>query len=127
MTSTRAREILILDDEPIVGDRLKPPLEKCGYLVETLSDSQQAVERLAHKRYDLLITDLVLPGPCGREVAEELRKQRPRMRVLYISGYADAERTGSIEARFFCRKPFSDATLGEKVRELLGMEAATAG
>jgi len=69
----------------------------------------------------------VLPGPCGREVAEGLRKQRPGLRVLYISGYADAERAGPIEARSFCRKPFSDATLEKKVRELLGAEATAAG
>ena len=91
MTSTRAREILILDDEPIVGDRLKPPLEKCGYLVETLSDSQQAVERLAHKRYDLLITDLKMSGPSGLDVLRFVREQSPQTRVIVITGYATAE------------------------------------
>ena len=40
-----APEILILDDEPIVGDRLKPALEKCGYTVDTLTDSQEAVDK----------------------------------------------------------------------------------
>ena len=45
MTSTRAREILILDDEPIVGDRLKPPLEKCGYLVETLKEFRAGLRK----------------------------------------------------------------------------------
>ena len=120
MTSTRPREILILDDEPIVGDRLKPPLEKCGYLVETLSDSQQAVERLAHKRYDLLITDLKMSGPSGLDVLRFVKEQSPATRVIVITGYATAEqareslKAGAVD---FLAKPFRISQLCELVAQ----------
>ncbi|MGH9492725.1 MAG: ATP-binding protein [Terriglobales bacterium] len=121
--------ILLVEDEDAVRRSLAETLEHSGYRVLAARHGQEALE-LSQKfegEVDLLITDLVLPGLCGREVAEQLRKQRPALRVLYISGYADAERTGSIEARLFCRKPFSDGTLAEKIRELLQAGAAAAG
>ncbi len=118
--------ILLVEDEDAVRRSLQETLEQYGYQVLAARNGQKALE-LSQKHeagVDLLITDLVLPGMNGREVAEALRKQRPGLRVLYISGYADAERTGPIEARYFCRKPFTDATLVSKIRELLGTEAA---
>ncbi|MDP9263771.1 MAG: ATP-binding protein [Acidobacteriota bacterium] len=121
--------ILLVEDEDAVRRSLQETLEQYGYQVLATRNGPEAL-KLSQKyqaEVDLLITDLVLPGPCGREVAEALRKQRPGLRVLYISGYADAERTGPIEARFFCRKPFTDATLRSKIRELLGAEAAATG
>jgi CheY-like chemotaxis protein len=118
--------ILVVEDEDAVRRSLAETLEGSGYSVLTARDGREALElsRRLEGELGLVITDLVLPGPCGREVAEALRKQRPGLRVLYISGYADQERAGQIEARLFCRKPFSDATLAEKIRDLLGAEAA---
>jgi CheY-like chemotaxis protein len=121
--------ILLVEDEDAVRRSLQETLEQYDYQVLAARSGPEALE-LSQRHdgeVDLLITDLVLPGPGGREVAEALRKQRPEMRVLYISGYADAERSGPIEARFFCRKPFSDTTLASKIRELLGAEAAATG
>jgi PAS domain S-box-containing protein len=125
----RQETILLVEDEDAVRRSIQATLEQNGYRVLAAREGKEA-EELSRKHegeMDLLITDLVLPGPCGREVAEALRKQRPGMRVLYISGYAEAESAGPIEARYFCRKPFSDVTLEKKVRELLGAEAAAAG
>lgn len=121
--------ILLVEDEDAVRRSLQETLEQYGYQVLTARNGQEALEisRKFEGEVELLIADLVLPGMNGREVAEALRKQRPGLRVLYISGYADAERTGPIEARFFCPKPFTDATLESKIRELLGAEAAAAG
>jgi two-component system cell cycle sensor histidine kinase/response regulator CckA len=125
----RQETILLVEDEDAVRRSIQATLEQNGYQVLAAREGKEA-EELSRKhegKVELLITDLVLPGPGGREVAETLRKQRPGMRVLYISGYADIERAGRIEARYFCRKPFSDATLEKKVRELLGVEAAASG
>ena len=121
--------VLLVEDEDAVRRSLQETLEQYGYQVLAARSGPEALE-LSRKHaavVDLLITDLVLPGPSGREVAEELLKQRPGMRVLYISGYADAERIGTIEARCFCRKPFTEATLEGKIRELLGAEASATG
>ena len=121
--------ILLVEDEDTVRRSLAETLQQSGYRVLAARHGPEALElsRKFEGKVDLLITDLVLPGPNGREVAEELRKQRPELRVLYISGYAEQERTGQIEARLFCRKPFSDATLAEKIRDLLGAEARATG
>jgi DNA-binding NtrC family response regulator len=111
-------EILILDDEPIVGDRLKPALEKCGYTVETLTDSQEAIDRLAQKRYDVLITDLKMSGPSGLDVLRFVKEQSPSTGVIVITGYATAEQaTESMKggAVDFIAKPFRISQLTELV------------
>jgi DNA-binding NtrC family response regulator len=111
-------EILILDDEPIVGDRLKPALEKCGYSVETLTDSQEAIDQLARKHYDLLITDLKMAGPSGLDVLRFVKENVPGTRVIVITGYATAEQAkesmkgGAID---FIAKPFRISQLRELV------------
>jgi DNA-binding NtrC family response regulator len=115
-------EILILDDEPIVGDRLKPALEKCGYVVDTFTESQAAIDRLAEKRYDLLITDLKMSGPSGLDVLRFVKEQSPSTGVIVITGYATAEqatesmRSGAVD---FIAKPFRISQLVELVARTL--------
>jgi DNA-binding NtrC family response regulator len=121
--SDKAR-ILILDDEPIVGDRLKPALEKCGYEVETQTDSQAAIDLLARTRYDVLITDLKMAGPSGLDVLRFVKEQTPSTRVIVITGYATAEqakesiKSGAVD---FIAKPFRISQL----RELLARTLAS--
>lgn len=115
-------EILILDDEPIVCDRLGPALKKCGYSVETFTDSQQAIDQLARKRYDLLITDLKMAGPSGLDVLRFVKEQAPSTRVIVITGYATAEqaresmKSGAVD---FIAKPFRISKLRELVAHTL--------
>jgi len=114
--------ILILDDEPIVGDRLKPALEKCGYDVETQTDSQAAIDQLARERYDVLITDLKMNGPSGLDVLRFVKEQAPSTRVIVITGYATAEQAkesikgGAVD---FIAKPFRISQLRELVARTL--------
>jgi DNA-binding NtrC family response regulator len=111
-------EILILDDEPIVCDRLKPALEKCGYVVETFTDSQKAIDQLARKRYDVLITDLKMSGPSGLDVLRFVKEQTPSTHVIVITGYATADqakesmKSGAVD---FIAKPFRISQLRELV------------
>jgi DNA-binding NtrC family response regulator len=119
--SERAK-ILILDDEPIVGDRLKPALEKCGYDVETQIDSQAAIDQLAGTRYDVLITDLKMAGPSGLDVLRFVKEQTPSTRVIVITGYATAEQAkesikgGAVD---FIAKPFRISQLRELIARTL--------
>lgn len=118
----RNAEILILDDEPIVGDRLRPALEKCGWVVDTLTDSQAAIDLLAKKRYDLLITDLKMAGPSGLDVLRFVKEQAPGTGVIVITGYATAEQaTESLKggAVDFIAKPFRISQLTELVARTL--------
>jgi DNA-binding NtrC family response regulator len=115
-------KILILDDEPIVGDRLKPALEKCGYEVETQTDSQAAIDQLAQARYDVLVTDLKMSGPSGLDVLRFVKEQAPRTRVIVITGYATAEQAkesikgGAVD---FIAKPFRISELRDLIARTL--------
>jgi DNA-binding NtrC family response regulator len=114
-------EILILDDEPIVCDRLKPALEKCGYSVTTFTDSSAAIEELTRKRYDVLITDLKMSGPSGLDVLHFVKEQNPVTQVIVVTGYATAEQAkesikgGAVD---FIAKPF-------RISQLLDLVANT--
>jgi DNA-binding NtrC family response regulator len=115
-------KVLILDDEPIVGDRLKPALEKCGYDVQTQTDSQAAIDQLAQTRYDVLITDLKMSGPSGLDVLRFVKEHTPSTRVIVITGYATAEQAkesikgGAVD---FIAKPFRISQLRELIARTL--------
>ena len=71
-------KILILDDEPIVGERLKISLERAGFVVEALSSSVEAINRLKEAHFDILVTDLKMSGPDGLEVLRIAREVHRR-------------------------------------------------
>ena len=118
--SSEKPKILILDDEPIVGDRLKPALEKCGYEVETQTDSQAAIDQLAQTRYDVLITDLKMAGPSGLDVLHSIRQRGHPTQVIIITGYGSMEAAREAEtvgAYDFVCKPFELKDLTKKVKK----------
>jgi len=102
-------EILVLDDEQIVCDRLKEYLEQREMEVETFTDSRLALERLAERGFDVVVTDLKMNGPTGLDVLRHVRQHNPDTRVIVITGYAtietakEAEIVGAFD--FIC-KPF---------------------
>jgi len=81
-------DILLLDDETIVGNRLKPALEKIGYDVELFKDSQKALNRIREKKFDIVITDIMMPDVNGIQILEEARKKSDITKVIIITGYA---------------------------------------
>lgn len=115
--------ILILDDERIVCDRLKPALEKLGYTVDAMTDSAAAVERLSRERIDVLVTDLKMPGVGGLDVLRFVREQRMATKVVVISGFATTEtarRAMELGAVAFLPKPFKMSQLRDLVVKLAG-------
>jgi CheY-like chemotaxis protein len=125
LTPPRGTEtILLAEDEKGVRALSALVLTSCGYTVLQAADGDEAI-RMAAKHngpIHLLITDVVMPGRGGRLVAEELVKQHPETRVLYISGYTDDAviRHGVLrEGMNFLHKPFVAFALAQKVREVL--------
>lgn len=115
-----AAEVLVLDDEPMVGERLKKHLEKKGYQVEVFTNSQQAIDRLAGKRFDVVITDLKMAGPTGLDVLRFVRDQSFGTQVIIITGYGsmDSAREAEFSGAFdFVNKPFSIKTLEAMTRK----------
>lgn len=102
-------EILLIDDEAVVGDRLKPALEKQGARVESYVDPKQARERIAGKDFDIIITDIRMAEVDGIQILEWARARNRRTKVIMITGYATMElaREALNKGAFdFIAKPF---------------------
>jgi len=116
--------VLVVEDEPAVLTLSRRALEAQGYVVLAASDAAAAlrvVERHGGTIH-LLLTDVVMPGQSGRELADRLAAQRPGIRVLYMSGYpGDAVvQHGTLPSgSAFLQKPFSPDGLALKVRDVL--------
>jgi two-component system cell cycle sensor histidine kinase/response regulator CckA len=116
--------VLVVEDDAAVRQVTRKSLVRLGYRVLDAASPAGAVElvKVYVGAIDLLLTDLVMPGGGGRALARELLRQRPKLRVLYMSGYTDdvAVRQGINDpASAFIQKPFSSAALAHKLRLLL--------
>jgi two-component system cell cycle sensor histidine kinase/response regulator CckA len=116
--------ILLVEDEALVRDLARTILEMYGYRVLEAQNAKDAL--IVHERHEdpihLMLTDVVMPGLNGRELARRLVPLRPGMKVLYMSGYtqraiSDDEDLGPGTA--FLQKPFTAEVLVRRVRELL--------
>ncbi|MEP6474529.1 MAG: PAS domain S-box protein [Gemmatimonadota bacterium] len=116
--------ILLAEDDVQLRRLIGVILGKLGYDVIE-SDNAESAERLAHQRggaIDLLLTDVVMPGINGRELARRLIETRPAMRTLFMSGYSDAAivNHGILEPGLnYLQKPFTASILGLRVRQVL--------
>jgi DNA-binding NtrC family response regulator len=102
-------EILILDDETIVGERLKASLEKDGHSLEIFTSSVEALKSLKEKTFDIVVTDIRMDDVDGIEILEQARKKSLRTKVIMITGYATLEvaRESLTKGAFdFIAKPF---------------------
>jgi PAS domain S-box-containing protein len=110
--------ILLVEDEDPVRRVVETMLKRHGYQVLASASSKDAIAAADRHRgaIDLLITDIMMPGMTGRKMAECLIAHRPDMKVLYVSGYGDAQAESDSH---FLQKPFSTEELATKIRELL--------
>jgi len=116
------KRVLILDDEPIVCERLRPALEKVGLYVETFVDSQRAIDRLSEERFDILVTDLKMGKPTGLDVLHYVQEHAPTTKVIIITGFATVEtaraamKGGAVD---FIAKPFKISQLRDLILTLV--------
>ena len=106
--------VMILDDEPIVGKRLSPPLTKAGFEVEVFQDPTKALARLKEKEFDIVVTDLRMEEVDGIQVLEHIMEKCKNTRVILITGYATVEvaREALVKGAFdFIAKPFKPKDL----------------
>jgi len=117
-----AETILVVDDDDYVRRSAARALRTRGYTVVEANDGPTALVALGRHPIDLLLTDIVMPGMDGRELAEATHIARPRARVLYMSGYTDdAVVRHGVEQRevALIEKPFRVDALAGKIREVL--------
>ncbi len=116
--------ILLVEDEPALRKLAGEILSRAGYRVIETANGAEAVRACeqAGDSIALLITDLVMPGLSGRELAAQLQRQHPGLRALFMSGYSThpAMAAGILDGDVpFLQKPFTAGDLADKVRELL--------
>ncbi len=121
---TGTERILLIEDEEMLRSTTQQMLERLGYTVVAAENGEEGL-RIAERMdgaFDLLLTDLVMPGLSGRAVADWLAAKWPELPVLYTSGYDDdvmealGVPAGSVA---FLQKPFTPVALGRKIREVL--------
>jgi CheY-like chemotaxis protein len=116
--------ILIAEDEPDLRELTHLFLEGYGYKVLKASCAEQAIEIADAFRgpIDLLLTDVIMPGLSGRELAENLLSKRPQTKIVYMTGYTDdmvVQHKVLEPGVMLLQKPFSKGDLGLKVRSAL--------
>jgi hypothetical protein len=117
-----AATILLVEDEQIVRKLVATMLDDAGYRVLQAENAEEAISYAGtEERIDVLLTDIVMPGLSGPELAEHLTERWPDLRVLFVSGYtAEAiEKHGQISpGTLFLQKPFNRAQLTHALQEL---------
>lgn len=119
--------ILVVEDRPEVRDYITVTLQSYGYTTLAASDAAEAVtifERDPDKVH-LVLTDVVMPGISGVDLATRLAGIRHGVKILFMSGYSDeiVVRRGGLDHARFIRKPFTPEELAQKVREVLGLRS----
>ena len=124
LPGTGTETILLIEDETMLRELIRDTLQESGYVVLEAAGGKEALRLVQQsaKPIHLLLTDVVMPGMSGREVAECLTKANPHMKVLYMSGYTDDAivQHGILDEKTpFLQKPFTPITLERKVHEIL--------
>ncbi|MGB3167655.1 MAG: response regulator [Alteraurantiacibacter sp.] len=115
--------ILLVEDEDMVRAVAERALQREGYTIVTASDGDEGLDKFASDpdKFDLVVTDVVMPSMDGPAMAKDIRKTRAELPILFMSGYAEEHLRGEIDidAMYFIPKPFSVKQIGEKVGEVM--------
>ncbi len=116
--------VLVVEDDPSLRTLLESMLTAHGYRVTMAADGFQALETVKHQnlRPDLVLTDVIMPGMSGKQLADRLREKHPGLKILFMSGYTDnaIAHHGILAPGIpFLHKPFSRTDLITKIAELL--------
>ncbi len=127
----RGERILHVDDEPTVTTALQRLLQKLGYRVESFNSPFHAAERLraTPHDFDLVLTDLMMPGMTGLEIAETVRTLRPNIPVVLLSAFAEGHGAAAVQAsgiREIIVKPAGIAVIAAALRRAFDHPASPA-
>jgi two-component system cell cycle sensor histidine kinase/response regulator CckA len=118
---TGSATILLAEDTAALRGILVEFLTASGYTVLEAADAKEAVNLAAQHNgpIDILLTDIVMPGLLGTELLTEIRKSRPRIRPIFMSGYSDKKFTDIDKTAVYLQKPFALTLLAQKVKSAL--------
>ena len=117
------KRILLAEDDNDMRQFLTRALKNAGYEVVSFDNGRSAYERLREEPFSLLLSDIVMPEMDGPTLLRELRKTRPELQIIFVSGYAEdafARNLPEGEKFHFLPKPFSLKQLATAVKEALG-------
>ena len=123
------RKVLVVDDDPVVGKSFDRVLKSKGYAVITASNGEEALNKLRTENYDVVFTDIKMPGMSGLEVAERVKASQPWLPVVIVTGYgtdANEARAKAAGVVGFLRKPLSPEMIEGGARDALLEKAAAA-
>lgn len=123
------RKVLVVDDDPVVGKSFDRVLSGKGYAVITASNALEALSKLDAEDYDVVYTDIKMPGMSGLEMAERVKEQRPWLPVVIVTGYGSPGNEARAEAAGvsgFLRKPLSPEMIEGSARKAFSEKDATA-
>ena len=129
MASSRGKEtVLLVEDQAEVRRLAREVLEARGYRVVEAANGAEAANICDASRnsFDLLLTDVIMPGITGTELAAQLRSRWPALKVMFMSGYSDthlAQQEAKDARTAYLSKPFDPGVLATKVRDVLGPPA----
>jgi DNA-binding NtrC family response regulator len=123
------KKVLVVDDDPVVGKSFDRVLTGKGYAVITARNGDEALSKLRSENYDVVFTDIKMPGMNGLEVAERVKESQPWLPVVIITGYGtDAQEARAKRAGVFgfLRKPLSAEMIEGSARKALHGNTALA-
>lgn len=116
------RKVLVVDDDPVVGQSFDRVLTGKGYAVITAANGEEALAKLKDEQYDLVYTDLRMPGMDGLEVAERVKARQPWTPVVIVTGYGShtsEERAYAAGVSDFLNKPLSPEMIEDSAARAL--------
>jgi len=122
------RRVLVVDDDPVVGKSFDRVLSNKGYAVITAANGQEALNKLEAEDYDMVFTDIKMPGMSGLEMAERVKEKRPWLPVVIVTGYGSPDNQTRAEAAGvsgFLRKPLSPEMIEDSAQKALSEKDAT--
>ncbi len=126
---TAPRKVLVVDDDPVVRKSFDRVLTGKGYAVITAENGEEALRKMNEEKYDVVYTDIRMPGMSGLEVAEEVKARRPWTPVVIITGYgndAAEARAKAAGVASFLHKPLSPEMIEGSARDALAAPAVEA-
>ena len=124
------RKVLVVDDDPVIARSFDRVLSGKGYAVITARDGNEALRKLKDEKYDVVFTDIKMPGMSGIEVTERIKATQPWLPVVIVTGYGTDENEARAEAAGvsgFLRKPLSPEMIeGSTEKALLERDATVA-
>lgn len=118
--------ILVVDDNTMIRTVMRAALERAGHVITLAADGERALQAIAGETFDLIITDINMPGMGGVDFVKAIRAKLPQAKILVISGFLDGSelkdmtsaKTQGVQGSL--EKPFTADKLVTKVAEILG-------